>query len=210
MARGTQWLPSALVPEHGSIATMRIAVIDDGCRLDQAVPLALGAERVAAKEPLPRFPPPCRAVERCRHRITVASVVAVALLLLPPADRTVDRRADGHERWVSGTMVVMVMVSETTTPATDISVTGAALASIGIIYPVPAAFVRPQNVRRTFFDPLSLFRVSIDCGGISRYSTPSSTVVCYCLFSIDSSLTKKLLKALVFGPPNRIANIFGS
>jgi len=111
---------------------MRIAVIDDVGGSDDAMPLALGAERMASKEPQPCIPPACRSVEYGGDRIAVAGVVPVALLLFPPADRAVDRRADRHGNRFSETMVVMSGAG-TATPAMDISVTGAALASIGII-----------------------------------------------------------------------------
>lgn len=75
---------------------MRIDVIDHTRGADQIMALAFGAQRMIVQERGALRPPPLRAVERTRHRIALAGVVLVALTLLAPANRAMDRWADGN------------------------------------------------------------------------------------------------------------------
>lgn len=96
MARRAQRLPASAIPEHHLVATMRIDVVDDTGRADQIVTFAFHAKRMIVQEGGALRPPPLRAVERTGNRIAMAGIVLVALTLLAPANRTMDRRADGH------------------------------------------------------------------------------------------------------------------
>ena len=75
---------------------MRIDVIDDARRADQVMTLAFHAKRVVVKEGGTFCAPAFRAVERPSYRITPLGIVLVALTLLAPANRTMDRWADGQ------------------------------------------------------------------------------------------------------------------
>src|SRR5690606_33039131 len=93
----TQRLPPGPVPEHRFIAAVRIDVVDDAGRLDQIMARAFHAQRMIVQERGAFRSPALRAVERTRHRIALAGIVTIALALLAPANRAMDRRADGHD-----------------------------------------------------------------------------------------------------------------
>lgn len=71
-------------------------MIDDAGRADQIMTFAFHAKRMIVQEGGALRPPPLRAVERTRHRIALAGVVLVALTLLTPTNREMDRWADGN------------------------------------------------------------------------------------------------------------------
>ena len=75
---------------------MRIDVIDHTRGTDQIMALAFGAQRMIVQERGALRPPALRSVERAGDRITLASMVLVALTLLAPPNGTVDRWTDGH------------------------------------------------------------------------------------------------------------------
>ena len=76
---------------------MRIDVIDHTRGTDQIMALAFSAQRMIVQERGTFCAPPLRAVERTGDRITLAGVVLVTLTLFAPANRAMDRGADGHD-----------------------------------------------------------------------------------------------------------------
>ena len=77
---------------------------------------ALDAERVLAEEGGTFRAPALRAVKRADNRITVAIIVTIALTLLAPTNRAMERWTDGHG--VNLKVLVTTMVTpETRTPA---------------------------------------------------------------------------------------------
>lgn len=76
---------------------MRIDVVDDARGADQIMTLAFHAERMLVQKRGALRAPALRAVERPRYRITLALVVLVALALVAPASRAMDRRTNGHD-----------------------------------------------------------------------------------------------------------------
>src|SRR5690606_19512400 len=97
VARRAQRLPAAAVPEHRLIAAMRIDVVDDAGRSDQIMARAFHAQRMVGEERRPLGAPALRAIERSGHRIAPACVITIALARFAPANRAMDRWADGHD-----------------------------------------------------------------------------------------------------------------
>ena len=97
VARCAQRLPAAAIPEHGLVTVMRIDMINDACRADQIVTRAFHAQRMIVQEGGAFRSPSIRAIERAGQRITLASVVPIALPLFAPANRAMERRTNGHD-----------------------------------------------------------------------------------------------------------------
>lgn len=116
MARRTQRLPAAPVPERRLVTAMRIDVVDDVCRADHTIALAFRAQRMVVQKGRAFRLPSLRAIERAGNRITVAIIVTIALTLLAPTNRAMERWTDGHG--VNLKVLVTTMVTpETRTPA---------------------------------------------------------------------------------------------
>ena len=96
MARGTQRLPAAAIPEHRLITTMGIDVVDDAGWSDQVMTRAFHTQRMLVQERGAFRSPALRAVERTCHRIAPACLITIALALVAPANRAMDRRTHGH------------------------------------------------------------------------------------------------------------------
>lgn len=75
---------------------MRIDVIDNTGRADHVMTPAFHAQRMLVQKRGALRPPPLRAVERTSNGIALAGIVPVALTLVAPANRAVDRWADRH------------------------------------------------------------------------------------------------------------------
>jgi len=71
-------------------------VIDDARRADQIMTFAFHAKRVVVQERGTFCAPPLRAVERAGLWIAPPRIVLVALTLLAPANRAMDRRTNGQ------------------------------------------------------------------------------------------------------------------
>ena len=96
MARGTQRLPAAAIPEHRLITTMGIDVVDDAGWSDQVMTRAFHTQRMIVQERGAFRSPSILAIERAGQRITLAGIVLVTLALVAPANRAMDRRTHGH------------------------------------------------------------------------------------------------------------------
>src|SRR5690606_39584261 len=78
MARGTQRLPAAAIPEHRLITSMGIDVVDDAGWSDQVMTRAFHTQRMLVQERGAFRSPALRAVERTCHRIAPACVITIA------------------------------------------------------------------------------------------------------------------------------------
>src|SRR5690606_34758561 len=63
---------------------------------------AFHAQRMVGEERRPLGAPALRAIERSGHRIAPACVITIALALFAPANRAMDRWADGHDADLDG------------------------------------------------------------------------------------------------------------
>src|SRR5690606_15526949 len=96
VARRTQRLPATAAPKHRLITAVRMGVIVYAFRPGQLMSLAVHAQRMLVQEGGTFGARALRAIERAGFWTAFPRIVLVALTLLAPSNRTVDRWTNGH------------------------------------------------------------------------------------------------------------------